>query len=278
MFRDVAFGQYYPANSFVHKMDARVKIVLSVAYLVAVIMIESFFGFGIFFVFLAAAIGFSKVPLRSILKSMRPILFLLTFTALINLFFVHEGRVLAEWWIFKFTEGGLLFTGRMALRLLFLVMGASLLTLTTTPVDLTAAIESLLAPLKLIRFPVRELALIMSITLSFIPSLMEETDRIIRAQKARGADFESGGLIKRARAFIPILIPLLIGAFRRADELAFAMESRCYGASRKRTKLKVMRLTLRDLFGVLITGCFFAAMLGVKYAPGIFGGYAWMYF
>ena len=278
MFRDVSFGQYYPADSFVHKMDARIKIVLSITYLVAVIMIESFVGFGIFLLFLAVAVAGSRVPLKSIVKSIKPILFLLVFTMVINIFFFHEGEVLAEWWIFRFTEGGLLFTARMALRLLFLVMGGSLLTLTTTPVDLTAGIESLLSPLNLIRFPVQPLAMIMSLTLSIIPSLMEETDRIIRAQKARGADFESGSIVKRAKAFLPILIPLLIGAFRRAEDLALAMEARCYGAAGKRTKMKALRVGLRDVFGLLVAVCFFGAMLALKYVPDLFGGqFPWLY-
>ena len=232
MFRDVAFGQYYPAKSFIHKMDARIKIVLSLLYMVGIFFIQSFFGFGVIFVFLALMIIASRVPFKSVVKSIKPILILLVFTTILNLFFVSSGDVLVEWWIFRITYYGLISAGKMILRLLLLVMGASILTLTTTPVDLTHAIEKLLKPLNVIHFPVHELALIMSITLRFIPSLMDETDRIIRAQKARGADFESGNIFKRAKAFIPILIPLLIGAFKRADELAIAMDSRCYKIGR----------------------------------------------
>ena len=169
MFRDVAFGQYYPAKSFIHKMDARIKIVLSLLYMVGIFFIQSFFGFGVIFVFLALMIIASRVPFKSVVKSIKPILILLAFTTILNLFFVSSGDVLVEWWIFRITYGGLIFAGKMILRLLLLVMGASILTLTTTPVDLTHAIEKLLKPLNVIHFPVHELALIMSITLRFIP-------------------------------------------------------------------------------------------------------------
>ena len=228
MFRDVAFGQYYPGDSFLHKMDARVKMVLSLVYLICIFFIQSFFGFGVIFVLLALIVAVSKVPVRSVLKSIKPILILLIFTTLLNLFFNLEGETLVQWWIFRITTGGLIFSAKMILRLVLLVMGMSMLTLTTTPVDLTAAIESLLKPLNVVHFPVHELAFIMSIALRLIPSIMEETDRIIRAQKARGADFESGNIFKRAKAFIPILIPMFIGAFNRAEELAVAMVARCY--------------------------------------------------
>lgn len=278
MFRDVAFGQYYPAKSFIHKMDARIKIVLSLLYMVGIFFIQSFFGFGVIFVFLALMIIASRVPFKSVVKSIKPILILLVFTTILNLFFVSSGDVLVEWWIFRITYGGLIFAGKMILRLLLLVMGASILTLTTTPVDLTHAIEKLLKPLNVIHFPVHELALIMSITLRFIPSLMDETDRIIRAQKARGADFESGNIFKRAKAFIPILIPLLIGAFKRADELAIAMDSRCYKGAKGRTKMKILKAGWRDFVGSLVLLIFFGGVIALNFLqPQLKPALPWMF-
>ena len=260
MLRDVTFGQYYNATSFVHKMDSRIKILLSVLYMVGVFFVKSYVGFAWLTLFLVLAIGFSKVPFKSIFKSLRGILFLLLFSAVLNVFFVKEGELLLEWWIFEIHDQGLIDAGKLMLRLTLLVCGASLLTLTTTPVDLTHAIERLLKPLSWIGIPVHIAALIMSLTLSFIPSIIEETDRIIRAQKARGADFDTGGLIKRAKAFVPILIPLIISSIRRAEELAFAMNSRCYEGSKKHTQMKVMKLSWRDLVGTLVTCIFFGAI------------------
>lgn len=286
MFRDVTFGQYYIADSFLHKMDARIKLLLCLIFMVGIFFITSFVEFAFITVFLMFAIGFSRVPLKSILKSIKGIIFLLALTAMLNVFFTKTGKLLCSWWIFEIYDGGLYFAAKMLLRLTYLVIGSSLLTLTTTPVDLTHAIESLLKPLKVIKFPVHELALIMSLTLSFIPSLMEETDRIIRAQKARGADFDTGGLIKRAKAFIPILIPLLVGGFRRAEELANAMNSRCYEGSTKRTQMRVMKLGWRDFIGAFFTLLFFVTIF-VLYGMQAqwanvdwlqFNGINWLYF
>lgn len=286
MFRDVTFGQYYIADSFLHKMDARIKMLLCLLFMVGIFFVTSFVGFAFITVFLIFAIAFSRVPLKSILKSVKGILFLLVLTAVLNVFFTKRGNLLCSWWIFQIYDEGLYFAAKMLLRLTYLVVGAGLLTLTTTPVDLTHAIESLLKPLKVIKFPVHELALIMSLTLSFIPSLMEETDRIIRAQKARGADFDTGGLIKRAKAFIPILIPLLVGGFRRAEELANAMNSRCYEGSKNRTQMRVMKLSWRDFVGALFTLIFFVTIF-VLYGMQsqwincewlIVNGINWLYF
>lgn len=260
MLKDVTFGQYYPSNSFVHKMDARVKLVLCLLYMVGIFFVTSFVEFAFITVFLLALIGFSKVPVRSVFKSVKGIIFLLLFTVILNVFFNKEGTVLVEWKFIVITDGGLIYAAKMFLRLVYLVVGSSVLMLTTTPVDLTHAIESLLKPLRVIKFPAHELALIMSLTLSFIPSLIEETDRIIRAQKARGADFDTGGLVKRVKAFVPILIPLLVGGFRRADELANAMNSRCYEGATKRTQMRVMKLSWRDLVGALVTLIFFVTI------------------
>lgn len=279
MFRDVAFGQYYPGNSFLHKMDARVKMVLSLVYLICIFFIQSFFGFGVIFVLLALIVAASKVPVRSVLKSIKPILILLIFTTLLNLFFNLEGETLVQWWIFRITTGGLIFSAKMILRLVLLVMGMSMLTLTTTPVDLTAAIESLLKPLNVVHFPVHELAFIMSIALRLIPSIMEETDRIIRAQKARGADFESGNIFKRAKAFIPILIPMFIGAFKRAEELAVAMDARCYKGAKGRTKMKILKCGWRDAVGAVVLVLFFAAVITLNYLePTLSASLPWMFF
>lgn len=278
MFRDVTFGQYYPVESFIHKMDARIKIILSVLYLVGIFFLSSFFQFGIIFLFLIIIVIASKVPIRSVIKSIKPILVLIVFTVVLNLFFVNEGDVLLKWWIFRITYGGLISAGRMLLRLIMLVMGASILTLTTTPVELTHAIESLLKPLRIIKFPVHEFALIMSIALKFIPSLMDETDRIIRAQSARGASFDTGSLFARTKAFIPILIPLLVSSFRRAEELAWAMDSRCYNGGVGRTKMKIMRTTWRDFLGLFIMLLFIGAIVVLKvFEPQLIDMFGFMY-
>jgi energy-coupling factor transport system permease protein len=245
-------------------MDARVKLLLTIAYIVAVFLVQSFhfLGFAACLLFLVVATVLAKVPLLKMLKSIKVIIFFIVFSAVLQIFFNSNGTLLAEWWIFKITDIGLLNAGFIAARITLIVLGASLLTFTTSPVELADGIESLLYPLKWIKFPVHEFALIMSIALRFIPTLLDETDRIIKAQKARGADFESGNIFKRAKALIPVLIPLLISSFRRADELADAMDARCYAGSKNRTKYKKMKLTYRDLLGTilmagLITGVIF---------------------
>ena len=279
MFRDVTFGQYYPKNSFVHKMDARIKLLLCLVFMVGIFFVQSYAGFGLVTVFLLAVILSSKVPLKSVVKSIKGIIVLLILTAMLNIFFTKTGNVLVSWWIFTITDEGLIFASKMLLRLVYLVIGSSVLTLTTTPVDLTHAIERLLSPLKVIRFPVHDLALIMSLTLSFIPSLIDETDRIIRAQKARGADFDTGNLFQRAKAFVPILIPLLVGGFRRAEELANAMNSRCYEGATNRTQMRVMKLTWRDLVAALVTLVVIGAIIVVYAMRGSWETILpWMYF
>lgn len=280
MLKDVTFGQYYLAESFVHKMDARIKLLLCLLFMVGVFFVTSFVGFLWLTLFLAFAIGFSRVPLKSILRSIKGILFLLIFTAILNVFFTKSQNdpPLWSWWKIEIYADGLIFAAKILLRLTYLVMGSSLLTLTTTPVDLTHAIESLLKPLRVIKFPVHELALLMSLALSFIPSIMEETDRIIRAQKARGADFDTGNLIKRAKAFVPILIPLLVGGFRRADELANAMNSRCYEGATKRTQMRVMKLSWRDFVGGFVTVLVFVAVFVVYGMQSQWEELTWLYY
>ena len=289
MLRDVTFGQYYPADSFVHRLDARIKLVLTLLFMVGIFFVVSFMGFAFVTVFLLTVIFVSRVPLRSVLKSIKGIIFLLLLTAILNVFFTKgDDPTLAlvslkitDRWTIEIYQEGLIFAAKMLLRLTYLVIGSSILTLTTTPVDLTHAVESLLKPLRIIRFPVHEFALIMSLTLSFIPSLIEETDRIIRAQKARGADFDTGGLVKRAKAFVPILIPLLVGGFRRAEELANAMNSRCYEGATKRTQMRVMKLSWRDLVATLFALVFMAAIFvlyGMKGQWGSLEVLNWLYF
>ncbi len=250
--RDVAFGQYYPSKSFVHRCDPRTKILFLIVYIVGVFLCKSFYALGGCALVFALIAIFSGVPIKSLLKSVKAVLFLLLFMTVLNLFF-HDGETI--WWQWKFitiSKEAVYFTIFLAARLFLLVLGSSLLTLTTTPVSLADGIESLLTPLKWIKFPVHELALIMSIALRFIPILTDETGRIMNAQKARGADFESGGLFKRIKAVLPILIPLLISAFRRADELGDAMDARCYSGSKVRTKYKKLTFGWRDLVAFLL--------------------------
>lgn len=261
MMKDITFGQYYPGKSFLHHMDPRAKLVLTILFIVGIFFIKSFVAFALVGVVLVGLIFLSRVRFLSVLKSLKAILFLVLFTTILNVLFYSGGNILAQWWIFRITDEALIVSAMLALRLIFLVAGTTLLTLTTTPVALTDGIESLLTPLKFIKFPVHEFALIMSITLRFIPTLSEETDRIMSAQKARGADFESGNIFKRAKAMIPILIPLLVGAFRRAEELAYAMEARCYMGSKGRTKMKKLRFGYRDIVATLFIVALFVLIL-----------------
>lgn len=275
MLNDVTFGQYYPTKSFVHKADPRIKLLALIAYIVALFLANNFYSLLLGFVVLVAAVIASRVPLGSVLRSVKAIIFLLIFTAVLNLFFHGGEHLLVEWWIIKIYREGVIFTVFFILRLFFLVMGSALLTLTTSPVELTDGIESLLTPLKWIRFPVHELALIMSIALRFIPTLIDETNRIISAQKARGADFESGNIFKRIKAIVPILIPLLISAFRRAEELGDAMDARCYSGSKNRTKYKKLKFGWRDLiifflYAGLITGVVLLNIYAYRIFPEIY--------
>ena len=271
MLNDVTFGQYYPVRSFVHNMDPRAKIVFMIAYIVAIFLAKNFFALAAVTAFLILIVLLSRVPFGRVLRSVKMILFLIVFTAVLNLFFYSSGAELHIIWHWKFITVSwesvinMIF---LAMRLFLLVMGTSVLTLTTTPVALTDGIESLLTPLKWIRFPVHELALIMSIALRFIPTLMDETDRIINAQKARGADFESGNIFRRIKALIPILLPLLVSSFRRADELGDAMDARCYSGAKGRTKYKKMRLTYRDFIGFILTA---GLIVGIVFLNGVLG-------
>ena len=235
--RDITIGQYYPADSVLHRLDPRVKLVGTFAFLVSLFVGEGIVAYAIATVFLAIVIKLSKVPFKMILKGLKAIIIILLITVSFNLF-LTDGEIIFKLRFLKITKEGVSVAFFMALRLIYLVIGASLMTLTTTPNDLTDGLESVLGPLKKIKVPVHEISMMMSIALRFIPILMEETDRIMKAQKARGADFETGNLIQKAKAMIPLLVPLFISAFRRANDLAMAMEARCYRGGGGRTKMK----------------------------------------
>lgn len=268
--KDVAFGQYYPVKSFVHNLDPRMKIVFLIAYIVAIFLASNFYGMAVCFAALVFIVAFSCVPVKSVIRSIKGILFLLVFTAVLNIFFYNGDTVLSvggvalQWKIFKITKEGIIYSVFLICRLFLLVMGSSVLTLTTTPVALTDGLESLLFVFKLIKLPIHELALIMSIALRFIPTLMDETERIMNAQKARGADFETGSVFHRAKAVVPVLIPLLISSFRRAEELGDAMDARCYSGSKTRTKYKKLVFTWRDLLAFLFMAAIIAGVVLFK--------------
>lgn len=261
MFNDVTFGQYYPTKSFIHNLDPRTKLLFLIVYIVALFLTQTFYGLALCGLLLIAFVLIARVPLKSVLRSVKGVLFLLVFTSLLNLFFHGGDRLLWQWGILKIYLEGVLFAVFLMFRLVFLVLGSAVLTLTTTPVNLSDGMESLLSPLKLIRFPVHSLALIMSIALRFIPTLMDETNRIISAQKARGADFESGNIFKRVKAVIPILIPLLISAFRRAEELGDAMDARCYSGAKNRTKYKKLKFSWRDAVAFFVAAGMIAGVV-----------------
>ena len=265
MFKDVAFGQYYPSNSPVHRLDAWVKLLLTLLFVISIFFIKTYFGFMLTLAVLLIVILLARLPIMSVLKSVRGILFIVVFTAVINLFFIKEGEVLVHSGIIMITKTGVHTTVKMVLRLVLLISGASLLSLTTTPVELADGLESLMAPLKLIKVPVRDIAMIMSIALRFIPTLFEETNKIISAQKARGASFDTGSIFARAKALLPVLIPLFVNSFRRADELAFAMDARCYNATDKRTKMKKAKLGIGDLIAFLFIAGYTTVILLDRY-------------
>ncbi len=260
MLKDITLGQYFPGNSLAHRLDPRTKILLTVLYIVALFCAKWFVSYALAAVLLIAGIIVSGVALRALVRGLKPILFIICFTAVLNLFYT-PGEIWVSFWIFKITKEGIFTAFFMILRITMLIMGTFLLTYTTSPIALTDGLETLLGPLKKIRVPVHELAMIMSIALRFIPTLIEETDKIMSAQKARGADFESGNLLQRARALVPILVPLFISAFRRADELAVAMECRCYHGDAGRTKLHVLHYQMRDYLVLLAYGAILAGVL-----------------
>ena len=264
MIKDITIGQYFPGDSVIHRMDARIKIILTAVFIVMLFMAKSIPALGVGIVFTLFIFLVSKIPLKLMGKSLKPIVPLIIFTAVLNLFFIKTGDVLWQWKFIKITDNGVNTSVFMIVRIICLICGTSLLTYTTSPIDLTDAIERLMSPLKKIKVPVHELAMMMTIALRFIPTLIEETDKIMSAQKARGADLETGGLVQKAKALVPILIPLFVASFRHAEELALAMECRCYHGGEGRTRMKQLRLGLIDLWGSLAACIFLGGVIAVN--------------
>ncbi len=256
----ITIGQYFPGTSPLHRMDPRAKILFTIALIAGVFLADSAAGYAVLFAFVFAAIRVSRIGVKFIVKGLKPILFIMLFTFFINMFFTSGGAVLFEWRFIRVTDSGVRAASFMALRLALLVIASQLLTLTTSSIELTDGIEALIRPFSKIGFPAHELAMMMSIAMRFIPTLMEETDKIMKAQMARGADFESGNLIQRARAMLPLLVPLFVSAFRRADELALAMEARCYRGGQGRTRMKQLHYTRLDAIGAACMAALIAAV------------------
>ena len=268
MIRDITLGQYYPGESLIHRLDARTKIIATMAYIVELFLVTNYWGFVLTTAVLAMIIAISKVPVKFIFRGLSAVFLIIIFTFIINMFMV-DGRVLWHWWIFTITYEGVKRAFFMAFRLVLLIIGSSMVTLCTKPMELTDGLEKLLKPLSKIGVPSHEIALMMTIALRFIPTLMEETDKIIKAQQARGADFESGNLINRAKSLIPILIPLFISSFRIAQELALAMEARCYNGSNGRTRMKEIRFTRLDAISAVLMIVFLGLVIGSRFLPGL---------
>ena len=260
MLKEVTLGQFFPGNSPAHKLDPRTKLILVVLYIIGLFCAKGFLSYALMAALLVMSVKISGVAPKALLRGMKPVLFIICFTAVLNIFYT-PGDPLVQFWIFKITKEGILTAFFMVLRITMLITGTFLLTYTTSPIALTDGLESLLGPLKKIKVPVHELSMMMSIALRFIPTLIEETDKIMSAQKARGADFESGSLMDKAKALVPILVPLFVSAFRRADELAVAMECRCYHGGEGRTKLHVLRREKRDYVATALFGGVLAAVI-----------------
>lgn len=263
MIRDITIGQYYPADSIVHRLDPRTKIVATLFYLISLFLFQSILGYGIALGFLIGVIKLSKVPMKFIIKGLKPIVMLLSITVIFNLFLTSTGTIIFQLGFLKVTDTGLSTAVYMGVRLMLLIAGSNIMTLTTTPNALTDAIEKLLYPLNKIKVPVHEIAMMMSIALRFIPILIEETDKIMKAQIARGADLESGNIIQKAKSMIPILVPLFVSAFRRANDLAMAMEARCYRGGEGRTKMNPLVYQGRDYSAYVVMACYLVLSFGV---------------
>lgn len=264
MIKDITIGQYYPCESLLHRLDPRVKIISTFAFMASLFVIDSFVPYIAVFAFLGLVIGISKIPPGYILKGLKPLLPLLLLTLAINIF-LTPGKILWEAWIFKISEEGLRQGVFMVIRLMLLIVGTSMLTLATSPIQLTDGIEILLNPFKKIGIPAHELAMMMTIALRFIPTLLDETDKIMKAQMARGADFEGKNLVSRAKNMIPLLVPLFISAFRRADELAMAMEARCYRGGENRTRMKQLMMEKRDYTAYALMGVYIAFIVASRW-------------
>lgn len=269
MLRDITLGQYYQSDSVIHRLDPRVKLSGTLIFIISLFVVNNFIGYMIAGLFLAFVIKISKVPFKFMVRGMKSIVVLLLITVVFNLF-LTPGEALITVWKLKITKEGVEIAVKMAIRLVFLIIGSSVMTLTTTPNNLTDGLESLMKPLKIFRVPVHEVAMMMAIALRFIPILLEETDKIMKAQIARGADFESGNLVKKAKSLVPLLVPLFISAFRRANDLAMAMEARCYRGGEHRTKMKPLQYKKRD--GLAYTAVFLylaVCILGGRVLPGL---------
>ncbi len=263
MLRDITIGQYFPGNSLIHRLDPRFKIVITLVYILMLFTGSSVICLSVGALYTIMAVLLSKIPVKMFVKSIRPLMPFLLLTAVLNVLFISGGEVYFKWHFIKITSDGVSMSVFMIIRIVLLIMGSSLLTYTTSPITLTDAIERLLSPLKKIKLPVHELAMMMSIALRFIPTLIEETDKIMSAQKARGAEIDTGSLVVRAKNMVAILVPLFISAFRRADELATAMECRCYSGGNGRTRLRQLKSAGRDYIAIAVTLIFYAAALAV---------------
>ena len=261
MLKDITLGQFFPGNTIVHRLDPRTKLILVIVFIAALFTAVDWFSYGLMFLVTAGCISLSKIKLRTLTKGLKPLIFIIVLTGVLNLFYTTGGRVLIDWWIFTVTTEGVKRAFLMIVRIMMLIMGTFLLTYTTSPIALTDGLEMLLGPLKKLRVPVHEMSMMMSMALRFIPTLIEETDKIMSAQKARGADFETGKLTDRAKALLPLLVPLFVSSFRRADELAVAMESRCYHGGEGRTRMKQLHMKGRDWTALALGAAVLAATI-----------------
>lgn len=264
MIKDITIGQYIPGESFIHKLDPRTKILISFLFIISLFIIDRFVGYIFIVAFLVLVVYIAKISPRYLYKGLKPVFLLIALTAILNIFMLKEGRLIFHIGFIKIYESGIRTAFFMAIRLILLIMGTSVLTLTTSPIELTDGIERLLKPIG--KEIAHELAMMMTIALRFIPTLIDETDKIMKAQKARGADFENGGLIKKAKSLIPLLVPLFISSFRRADELAMAMEARCYRGGSGRTRMKVLKFSSKDLIAFGVFALLFISTIVVRFA------------
>ena len=261
MLKNITLGQYFPGDSLIHRLDPRTKLLATIALIAIVFVSQGFSGFLLVAAFVVACAASTGIHLKFLVRGLKPILFIILFTFILNLFFQTGGRVLVSVWFIRITTAGVRMAGFMAARLILLVVSSQLLTLTTSPISLTDGLETLFRPLQVVGFPAHEIAMMMSIALRFIPTLMDEADKIMKAQKARGADFETGGLVARARAMVPLLVPLFVGAFRRAEELALAMDARCYRGGKGRTRMKQLKFRGIDALAALAILALLAAVI-----------------
>lgn len=264
MLKDITLGQYFPGDTLAHRLDPRTKLLATILYIIAIFLAKGPIAYGVLILTLIVSVRISKVGARALFRGLKPVLFIIAFTAVLNLFYT-PGTVIAQFWIFHVTREGVITAIAMMLRISLLIMGTFLLTYTTSPIALTDGLESLLGFLKKIKAPIHELSMMMSIALRFIPTLIEETDKIMSAQKARGADFESGNLVQKAKALVPLLVPLFVSAFRRADELATAMECRCYHGDSGRTRMKKLTFAFRDGAALVLGAAVLAGVLVLRH-------------